>query len=202
MLYLSINSNPTNRKFILHNKLVNNIIIITIKFIYWQHLELVVTEFPFYLFFWCVYRFLNKAAIIRPEDEINKDGSPSDPWSLCSVQQVEEAKCLVRVMPIWLSALVYHVAIVQQQTYVVFQALQSDRRLANTNFEIPAASYIVFSMLSLTLFIPIYDRLVVPFLQRVRAKEGGITLLQRIGIGILVSVALSLLSGLVETHCR
>ncbi|GMN45732.1 hypothetical protein TIFTF001_014925 [Ficus carica] len=86
-------------------------------------------------------KFLNKAAIMTPQDQINSDGSPSDPWRLCSVQQVEEAKCLLRVMPIWLAGVVYNVARVPQEAYVVFQALQSDRHLGSNNFEIPAASY-------------------------------------------------------------
>lgn len=56
----------------------------------------------------------------------------------------------------------YHVATTQQQTYVVFQALQSDRRLffGNTHyFKIPAASYTIFTMIGLTIWIPFYDRI-------------------------------------------
>ncbi|PON35055.1 Proton-dependent oligopeptide transporter [Parasponia andersonii] len=148
------------------------------------------------------FRFLNKAAIITPEDQIKPDGSPTEPWGLCCLQQVEEVKCVMRVLPIWLAATVYHVAIVQQQTYVVFQALQSDRRLGNVNFEIPAASYVVFTMLSLTIWIPLYDRIIVPFFQRLRRKEGGITLLERICIGIFLSILTSLVSGLAEDRRR
>lgn len=139
---------------------------------------------------------------MTPEDQINPDGSPANPWKLCSMQQVEEVKCILRVLPIWAAALVYHVAIVQQQTYVVFQAQQSDRRLLNTNFKIPAASYVVFFMLSMTLWLPIYDRIVVPCLQRLTGKEGGITLLQRMGIGLALSVITMIVSAIVEEHRR
>ncbi|XP_060671034.1 protein NRT1/ PTR FAMILY 2.10-like [Ziziphus jujuba] len=103
------------------------------------------------------FRFLDKAAIIDPEDKINPDGLAANPWRLCSLQQVEEVKCLVRVIPIWIAALIYYVATTQQQTYVVFQALQSDRCLGNTNFKIPAATYTIFTMVGLTIWIPIYD---------------------------------------------
>lgn len=139
---------------------------------------------------------------MTPQDQINPDGSPADPWRLCSMQQVEEVKCLLRVLPIWASQIIYFVAIVQQQTYAVFQAVQSDRRLGNSNFKIPAATYVVFLMLSLTCFIPIYDRVIVPFLRRVRGKEGGITILQRIGIGMFLSVITMLVSAVVEEHRR
>ncbi|KAK6920808.1 Proton-dependent oligopeptide transporter family [Dillenia turbinata] len=148
------------------------------------------------------FRFLSKAAIITPEDETSPDGSAVDPWRLCSMQQVEEIKCILRVLPVWASALLYYTAIVQQQTYVVFQALQSNRRFAGTNFKIPAASYSVFSMLSLTLWVPFYDRVVVPTLRKVTGKEGGITLLQRMGIGIFLSIITSLISGIIENYRR
>ncbi|KAK7265763.1 hypothetical protein RJT34_33386 [Clitoria ternatea] len=148
------------------------------------------------------FRFLDKAAIITPEDEINPDGSASDPWNLCSMQQVEEVKCLVRVIPIWVSGIFFFVAIVQQNTMLVFQALQSDRRILNTSFKIPAASYTIFQMLSLTIWLPIYDRIVVPSLQRVTRKEGGITLLQRMGIGMFISILCMIVSGLVEERRR
>ncbi|MED6216858.1 hypothetical protein PIB30_012027 [Stylosanthes scabra] len=148
------------------------------------------------------FRFLDKAAIVTPQDQINQDGSASDPWNLCSIQQVEELKCLLRVIPIWLSGIVYYIALIQQNTMLVFQALQSDRRFFHTNFQIPAASYTIFSMLSLTIWIPIYDRIVVPLLQRVTKKEGGFTLLQRMGIGMFISILCMIVSGIVEEHRR
>nr|AAN60304.1 unknown [Arabidopsis thaliana] len=43
------------------------------------------------------FRFLDKAAIMTPEEKLNSDGTASDPWKLCTLQQVEEVKCIVRV---------------------------------------------------------------------------------------------------------
>ncbi|PKI78026.1 hypothetical protein CRG98_001646 [Punica granatum] len=120
-------------------------------------------------------RCLDKAAILTPEDRLNPDGSPADPWRLCSMQQVEEAKCV---------------------------AAQSDRQLGSTNFKIPSASYVVFVMISLTLFIPLYDQVLVPFLRRVTGKEGGITLLQRMGIGMFIAMITMILSGVMEERRR
>ncbi|XP_050225753.1 protein NRT1/ PTR FAMILY 2.11-like [Mercurialis annua] len=148
------------------------------------------------------FRCLDKAAIITSEDQINPDGSAANPWKLCSIQQIEEAKCVIRVIPIWASGIIYYIPAVQQNTYAVLQALQSDRRLGNSGFQIPAASMIVFSMLTLTIFIPIYDRIIVPFLRRITGKEGGITMLQRMGIGILISIITMVVSGLVEQRRR
>ncbi|KAJ7945960.1 Protein NRT1/ PTR FAMILY 2.11 [Quillaja saponaria] len=148
------------------------------------------------------FRCLDKAAILTPQDQIKPDGSAVDPWKLCTMQQVEELKCLLRVLPIWAAAVLFYISIVQQYTYAVFQALQSDRHVGRSNFKIPAASYIIFMMLSMTVWIPIYDRIIVPFLQRLTGKEGGITILQRIGIGIVLSVLTMLVSAVIEEHRR
>ncbi|KAL5064745.1 hypothetical protein RYX36_026482 [Vicia faba] len=148
------------------------------------------------------FRVLDKAAMITPQDKINPDGSPADPWSLCSIQQVEELKCLLRVLPICFSGILFFLVVTQQQTVLVFQALQSNRRVGNSNFNIPAASYSVFIMLSTTLWLPIYDRLVIPFLRRFTGKEAGITILQRIGVGIFLSILSMFVSALVETERR
>ncbi|CAN4088168.1 unnamed protein product [Withania somnifera] len=126
------------------------------------------------------FGFLDKAATVTPEDQINSDGSAAYPWNLCSVQQVQEAKCVLRVIPIWTAAIVYHTAITQQQQFVLHY----------------------FSMLSLTLWIPIYDRIVVPLLRRITAKEGGITILQRMGFGIFLTVLSSLVSAFIEKRRR
>jgi len=149
-----------------------------------------------------INRFLDKAAIITPEDEINPDGSASDPWNLSTMQQVEELKCLIRVIPIWVSGIFFYVAIVQQNTMLVLQALQADRRVLTTNFKIPAASYTIFQMLTLTLWLPIYDRIIVPSLQKLTKKEGGITVLQRMGIGMFLSALCVFVSGVVEDRRR
>ncbi|KAG8379096.1 hypothetical protein BUALT_Bualt07G0052600 [Buddleja alternifolia] len=146
------------------------------------------------------FSFLDKAAIISPEDQIKPDGSASNPWNLCTMQHVEEAKCVLRVIPISLTAIIYHIG--AQQQYIVFQALQSDRHLGSTGFQIPAASYVIFAMLSLALWVPIYDRFIVPFMRKVTKKGGGITILQRIGIGLFITIIESLIGAFVEERRR
>lgn len=117
------------------------------------------------------FSFLDKAAIQTPEDKINPNGSAANPWNLCSMQHVEELKCVIRVIPISLTSIIYHIG--AQQQYVIFQALQSNRHLGNTSFQIPAASYVIFAMLSLSLWLVIYDRIMVPLLRK-HTKRGGI----------------------------
>ncbi|KAJ6949570.1 protein NRT1/ PTR FAMILY 2.11-like [Populus alba x Populus x berolinensis] len=148
------------------------------------------------------FRCLDKATIITDENQINLEGTATNPWKLCSIQQVEEVKCLLRIIPIWSTSILYHIPLLQQQTYAVFQALQMDRRLGSTSFKVPAATYIIFTMLTLTIWIPLYDRIIVPFLQKLTGKDGGITLLQRMGIGMILAILCTVVSGLVEENRR
>ncbi|XP_010498295.1 PREDICTED: protein NRT1/ PTR FAMILY 2.9-like [Camelina sativa] len=148
------------------------------------------------------FRFLDKSAIQTQDDKLNKDGSPANPWKLCSMQQVEEVKYVIRVLPVWLSAALFYLAYIQQTTYTVFQSLQSDRRLRSGSFQIPGATYTVFLMLGMTKFIPIYDRVLVPFLRRYTGRDGGITQLQRVGAGIFICITSMMVSATVEQYRR
>ncbi|XP_037439252.1 protein NRT1/ PTR FAMILY 2.11-like [Triticum dicoccoides] len=147
---------------------------------------------------------LDKAAMWTPKDLLSADGkTPVHPWRLCTVQQVEEVKCLARIIPVWSAGIVYSVVLTQLGTYVVLQAAQTDRRISKSSgFQIPQGSFIIFQMLALTLWIPMYDRFVVPALRRFTGCEGGITLLQRIGVGLVLSVVTMLVSAAVERRRR
>ncbi|KAK3149698.1 hypothetical protein QOZ80_3AG0221080 [Eleusine coracana subsp. coracana] len=150
------------------------------------------------------FRCLDKAAIIVDDVRPGQGGTaaPVDAWRLCSVQQVEEVKCLIRIVPVWSTGIIYYVAVVQQSTYVVLSALQSDRRLGSHGFQIPAASFTVFAMLAQTVWIPIYDRLLLPRIRKMTGKDEGLTLLQRMGIGIALSTVAMVISAIVEDRRR
>ncbi|CAM0147159.1 unnamed protein product [Urochloa decumbens] len=146
------------------------------------------------------FRCLDKAAVQTADAE--DGGSMTHPWRLCTLQQVEEVKCLARLLPVWSSGIVYYVVLTNLGNYNVLQAMQTDRRIGRSGFQIPAGSLVVFNMLALTAWIPVYDRLLVPALQRVTKREGGISQLQRIGTGIAMSIATMLLAAAVERHRR
>ena len=148
----------------------------------------------------CTSRFLNKGAIVL-EGEVKQDGSRSNAWRLSSVQQIEEVKCILRIIPVWASGIISFVAIVQQSTFTISQALKMDRHLG-PKFQIPPGSLIIISMVTLGLWVPIYDWLVVPALRKITKVETGITLLQRMGIGLVFSILSMVVAGLVERMRR
>ncbi|ONK75271.1 uncharacterized protein A4U43_C03F15130 [Asparagus officinalis] len=146
------------------------------------------------------FRCLNKAAIKR-EGELKEDGSVANPWRLSTVQQIEEVKCLLRIVPIWASGIVCFVALAQQWTFSVLQGVTMDRHIGS-HFQIPAASLGTLSLVALVLFIPIYDQLLVPIARRITGIESGITLLQRQGTGLVISALSMIVAGLVEQKRR
>lgn len=76
-----------------------------------------------------------------------------------------------------------------------------DRQLGS-NFKVPAASIAVTSYLTLAIWIPLYDRVIVPQLRKVTNHPNGITQLQRIGIGSVFAVMAMVVAGIVEKERR
>ncbi|OMO51659.1 Proton-dependent oligopeptide transporter family [Corchorus capsularis] len=143
---------------------------------------------------------LNKAAFIEG-DEVSHDGFCMNPWRLCSIQQVEDVKCLVNIIPIWLTSILGFLAMNQQGTFTVSQALKMDLNFG-PKINIPAGSIGVITLIAIALWLPFYDRILVPELEKITKQENGITLLQRIGIGNLFAILTMLVSGLIETKRR
>lgn len=102
--------------------------------------------------------FLNKACIIRnPQENVTPDGKASDPWSLCTVNQVGELKALIKEIPIWFTGILMTLMI-NQSSFPVIRATSMDRHIAS-NVEIPAGSFSIFSMIS---WVAIYHRIYNP----------------------------------------
>ncbi|CAM6096848.1 unnamed protein product [Calypogeia fissa] len=153
------------------------------------------------------FRFLDKAAIEVPEDwtkVVGKDGQilkTANPWRLSSVQHVEELKCLVRLLPMMATLIPLHMATAQGHTYVIQQANTMDRHLGK-HFTVPAASMATISILTVLLWIPFFDKKVVPFLRKYTGEERGITFLQKIGVGTGLQILVELVKVLVERRRR
>lgn len=139
------------------------------------------------------FRFLHKALVsTATDDSLLEDGK------LCSVNDVEEAKALLRLVPIWTTCLVYAIVFAQSSTFFTKQGATMDRAIT-PSISIPAASLQVFIGIAIIIFIPIYDRVVVPVTRSLTHNPSGITLLQRIGTGMFLSTLSMVAAALVET---
>ncbi|ESW33535.1 hypothetical protein PHAVU_001G078000 [Phaseolus vulgaris] len=144
-------------------------------------------------------RCLNKACIIRnPETVSNPDASVLDPWNQCTVGQVESLKSLLRVLPMW-STGIFMVA--SQATFSTVQANTMDRRLFGT-FKMPAGSFNLVIVITVSIIIPTYDRVMVPLLAKYMSMPRGFSCRSRIGIGLLFVCASKATSAVVETMRR
>ncbi|CAF2044231.1 hypothetical protein BRARA_I02628 [Brassica rapa] len=158
------------------------------------------------------FKFLDRAAYITARDLDDKKQGGVNPWRLCPVTQVEEVKCILRLMPIWLCTIIYSVVFTQMASLFVEQG--AAMKTTVSDFKIPPASMSSFDILSVALFIFIYRRVLEPLATRFKKKDGtkGITELHRMGIGLVIAILAMVAAGVVEcfrlkyadkscTHC-
>ncbi|KAL2511769.1 Protein NRT1/PTR FAMILY 4.3 [Abeliophyllum distichum] len=135
------------------------------------------------------FRCLDKAAILG-------DNAKPIPWTVCTVTQVEEVKVLTRMLPIIASTILLNTCMAQLQTFSVQQGSLMDRKLGS--FQVPAPSVPVIPLAFMIILIPIYEFIFVPFARKITKNPSGITQLQRVGVGLVLSAISMLVAALVE----
>ena len=135
------------------------------------------------------FRFLDKATV---EDELDYECKTTRNWWLCIVQDVEDVKAILGLSPIWMSCLIFGVVFAQSSTIFTKQGATMDRKIGK-HFEISVASLQGFISLSI-----VYDRTFVPIARNLTGNEWGITFLQRIGIGMFISIVSIIVVALIE----
>lgn len=144
----------------------------------------------------CCNRFLDKAAVVTPPDTKTSGSAVTSPWKLCTVTQVEELKVLARMFPIWATAIIFSAVYSQNSSMFIEQGMVLDKRIGS--FTIPPASLSTFDVISVLAWVPIYDKILVPVVRRFSGKERGFTELQRMGIGLFLSILAMVSAALVE----
>ncbi|KAK7340547.1 hypothetical protein VNO77_21253 [Canavalia gladiata] len=142
------------------------------------------------------FRFLDKAAFITSKDVKLMEENKCSPWCLSTVTQVEEVKCILRLLPIWLCTILYSVVFAQMASLFVVQGDAMDTSIST--FNIPAASMSSFDILSVAAFVFIYRRVIDPLVVRTMKCSKGLTELQRMGIGLVLAIMAMVSAGLVE----
>ncbi|KAM1719911.1 hypothetical protein ACFX14_021534 [Malus domestica] len=136
------------------------------------------------------FRLLDKAAVLPT------GLSGAGKWKVCTVTQVEEVKVLTRMMPILLSTILMNTCLAQLQTVSIQQGTLMNTRIGD--FDVPSASIPVIPLLFMSLLIPIYEFAFVPLLRKITGHPNGITHLQRVGVGLVLSAISMAIAGLVE----
>ncbi|CAM0901527.1 unnamed protein product [Alopecurus aequalis] len=132
-------------------------------------------------------KFLNKACINR-----GKNGA----WLVCSATKVEETKIVLRFLPIFISSVIGYTPTFVLLTFTVQQGGMTNTRLGKIHVE-PATLFVIPIIFQMVMLF-IYDQFIVRFLRRRTRYIGGITHLQRIGIGYACMVLALVIAALVE----
>nr|PNR55657.1 hypothetical protein PHYPA_006554 [Physcomitrium patens] len=143
------------------------------------------------------FRFLDKAAIIDYEQfeaQLCKTGNPA------TVTQVEEVKCVLRMLPIAALTIIFYTVYAQMLTFSLEQGETMVRN--ELGFNIPPASLAVFREISVVFILSIYGPQLVPLLRRFTGHHRGLTTLRRIGVGLLFSCLSMLAAAIVEWQRR
>lgn len=145
-------------------------------------------------------RCLNKACIIRDrERDLNSEGSASNPWRLCNIEQVESLKSLLVVTPMWSSGIMLLVTL--SLSFTTLQANTMNKHITK-NFEIPAGSFTIFMIIALTIWVALYDRILVPVIAKYTGHPRGLSPKTRMGIGLLLGAAAMATAAIVESIRR
>ncbi|KAF2306204.1 hypothetical protein GH714_015662 [Hevea brasiliensis] len=139
-------------------------------------------------------KFLDKASILEGTENSAEKQSP---WRLATVTKVEEMKLILNMIPIWLATLPFGICAAQASTFFIKQGLALNRKIGN-GFEIPPASIYSLGAIGMIISVTIYEKILVTILRRKTGNERGIKILQRIGIGMVFSIATMIVAALVE----
>ncbi|PPS16188.1 hypothetical protein GOBAR_AA04391 [Gossypium barbadense] len=144
------------------------------------------------------FKFLDKAAIL--DDNCAANAEKNNPWLVSTVTHVEEVKMVIKLLPIWSTCILFWTNYSQMTTFTVEQATIMHRKIGS--FVIPAGSFSAFLIISILLFTSLNEKLFVPLARKITHNPQGITSLQRIGIGLVFSVAAMVGAAIIEKERR
>ena len=110
--------------------------------------------------------------------------------------QVEEVKILIRMLPIVGSTILLNTCLAQLQTFSVEQGNFMNHKLGS--IMVPAPSIPVIPLIFMSILIPIYDFFFIPLARKITHHPSGITQLQRVGVGLVLSAISMAVAGFVE----
>lgn len=90
------------------------------------------------------------------------------------------------MFPVWATTIVFSAVYAQMSTMFVEQGMMLDTSVGP--FKIPPASLSTFDVVSVIIWVPLYDSILVPIARRFTGNPRGFTELQRMGIGLVISI--------------
>lgn len=117
--------------------------------------------------------------------------------SSSSMTLLDHVKVILRLLPIWTMLLMFAVIFQQPATFFTKQGMTM-RRNIGTTFKIPPATLQASITISIILLMPLYDKILVPLARIITRDDGAITVMQRMGVGMVLSVIAMIIAALTE----
>lgn len=130
--------------------------------------------------------FLDRAVTTKPIHQV----------LMCTTEQVKEVKIVCRILPIFACTIMLSACLAQLNTFSVQQAATMNTKLGS--MKVPPASLPIFPVLFIMVLAPLYDHIIIPFARKATKTEMGISHLQRVGIGLILSVIAMAVAATVE----
>ncbi|KAF8029527.1 hypothetical protein BT93_E2056 [Corymbia citriodora subsp. variegata] len=143
------------------------------------------------------FRFLDNAAIQTTSPEQFGGVKVLNRWALCWVTQVENTKIILGMVPVFCCTIIMTLCLSLLLTFSIQQGLSMDTSITSS-FHIPPASMPIIPTAFLVVVIPVYDWVFVPFARKRMGHLAGITHLQHIGVGLVLSSLLMAMAAAVE----
>ncbi|XP_010244160.1 PREDICTED: protein NRT1/ PTR FAMILY 6.4 [Nelumbo nucifera] len=144
------------------------------------------------------FRCLDKAAVV---DSSNGKGDEMyRPWTVSTVTLVEEVKMVLKLIPIWSTCILFWTVYSQMTTFTVEQATIMYRNIGS--FTVPSGSFSFFLFTTILLFTSLNGKILVPLARKFTHSVQGITSLQRIGIGLILSMIAMVAAAIIERQRR
>ena len=131
------------------------------------------------------------------ETQLDRIKGSMNPWRLCTVTQIEELKSIIRLLPVLATGIIFSAVYSQMGTLFVLQGNTMDLHMT-PSFEIPFASLSLFDTINVIFWVPVYDRVIIPFARKFTGHKNGFTQLQRIAIGLVISIFAMLATATLE----
>ncbi|KAK4767974.1 hypothetical protein SAY87_003115 [Trapa incisa] len=115
-------------------------------------------------------------------------------------QVLQNARVVLRLLPVWITLLMFAVIFQQPATFFTKQGMVMKRTVfAGGSFKIPPATLQSVITLSIILLMPLYDKMLLPAARLFIRNEKGVNVMQRMGIGMFLSVIAMVIAANIET---
>ncbi|KFK37592.1 hypothetical protein AALP_AA3G003400 [Arabis alpina] len=109
----------------------------------------------------------------------------------------DTVKLVLRLLPIWTMLLMFAVIFQLPVTFFTKQGMTMKRNIGS-NFKIPPATLQSTITLSIILLMPLYDKILIPITKRIKNNSKGISVMERMGVGMFLSIIAIVIAALVE----